>query len=175
MQCTTSLGQVYESFYRVSCESYRSYHHNIHARCLLAVGKARDPQLLKDTLEWALGFKTQGEAKVRLQDAYLVTSSVGSSLLGRDIAWVYLTEHWDVFMARFAKAGFLIGHVMRSVIGGTLLDRVDAIEAFLQAHPCPPAARAISQSIEAVRADAARVAREGPQLQQWFDARSANS
>jgi puromycin-sensitive aminopeptidase len=52
--------------------------------------------------------------EVRSQDTVFVISSVASSKLGRDLAWNYFKDNWDLFNERF-KGAFLLVRLVKSL------------------------------------------------------------
>lgn len=52
--------------------------------------------------------------EVRSQDTVFVISSVSSSKLGRDLAWTYFKDNWDLFNERF-KGAFLLVRLVKSL------------------------------------------------------------
>ena len=53
-------------------------------------------------------------SEVRSQDTVFVISSVASSKVGRDLAWNYFRNNWDVFNERF-KGAFLLVRLDKSL------------------------------------------------------------
>ena len=52
--------------------------------------------------------------EVRSQDTVFVISSVSSSKAGRDLAWNYFRDNWDVFNERF-KGAFLLVRLVKTL------------------------------------------------------------
>ena len=52
--------------------------------------------------------------EVRSQDTVFVISSVASSKLGRELAWNYFKDNWDLFNERF-KGAFLLVRLVKSL------------------------------------------------------------
>ena len=53
-------------------------------------------------------------SEVRSQDTVFAISSVSSSKAGRDLAWNYFRDNWDVFNERF-KGAFLLVRLVKTL------------------------------------------------------------
>ena len=77
-------------------------------RVASALGTIRDEAMLREVLTLAMS------SEVRSQDTVFVISSVASSRLGRDLAWNYFRDNWDLFNERF-KGAFLLVRLVKSL------------------------------------------------------------
>ena len=123
-------------------------------RLMTALGRATDPALLQRTLDLVLS------DKIRMQDAMIPVGAVASNPgdAGRNLTWAWLTKNWDALFAKLGSTFGIWSHTIGAATGNfASKDKADEIERFFETHPKGPAARAISQSIEAIRARAWRV------------------
>lgn len=131
-------------------------------RCMLALGRNPDPELLSLTLDWGV----VQDKEVRSQDVYLITASLAASAAGRALVWNWLTTQWSDFHSRFT-AGFVKTYILDTVLRNfRTTEDADAIEEFFLQHPDQPAKEGefpvapITRALEGIRLSAARIQRE---------------
>lgn len=74
--------------------------------------------------------------EVRSQDTVFVISSVASSKLGRDLAWNYFKDNWDLFNERF-KGAFLLVRLVKSLTENFASEeKAVEIENFFKVFDC---------------------------------------
>jgi puromycin-sensitive aminopeptidase len=133
-------------------------------RCLRALGRSRDPDLLKQTLELSLS------AEVRSQDTPLVIAGVAVNRCGRYLAWQFLQQRWDEFDRRYGRGGFLIARLIAATTENfSTLDKAREVEEFFESHPAPAAARTIRQSTERIRSNALWLERDREAIRAWLE------
>jgi puromycin-sensitive aminopeptidase len=124
-------------------------------RCLLAMGRSPHLPLLSRHLQFALS------ADVRSQDKYLpFASASGNTTPGaRELAWAFFTKHHAAVseVSGLSLLGYIVSFVVKPFC--TEGD-ARAVEAFFESHPMPQVRRKLDQSLEAVRANAARLGKE---------------
>jgi aminopeptidase N len=131
-------------------------------RYLYALSDFRDPVLLERTISMTL------TDEVRPQN---VPGVVARSLANRDhgdVAWRFLTEHWDEVVGRVAPST-----VVYLVMGARYLtapELVEETDAFFAEHPIPQAALQLRQTLESQKVFADLRRRAVPQLQTFFSA-----
>ena len=118
---------------------------------LSSLGCIQDPALKLATMEFACS------GEIKLQDFFYAMGSVSrSGKVGRDIAWKYFQDNFEMLQSMLAKAS---SHLMDACIvfccGSFCSDaKADEIEAFFKAHPVPKSSRKIEQTTEHMRANA---------------------
>ncbi len=125
-------------------------------RYLGALADVDDPALFSRFLDLLLG------ADVRTQDAGLLLNRALTNRANSATAWTFATSHWDELIARLptnAVSRMITG--VRTFHDAALAARV---EAFLEAHPVPQAARAFAQHLERMRVTVELAAREQARL-----------
>lgn len=71
-------------------------------------------------------------SEVRSQDTVFVISSVASSKVGRDLAWNYFKDNWDMFNERY-KGAFLLVRLVKSLTENfASFDKAEEIENFFK-------------------------------------------
>lgn len=136
-------------------------------RLLVALGRPRDPGLLRETLRRSL------TDDVRLQDSGLVILNVASARpsLGRPLAWTFVKENWDELYRRYAESGTMIRHLVEISQGFSTLEMAKDVERFFRSRKAPEVKRTVQQSLEKIRVNAAWRKRNGKELSRWFAAR----
>ncbi len=163
-------GQVVESRgldgYEAVLQVYRQAElHEEKNRCLRALGRSADPDLLQRTLEFSLSEEVRG------QDTPLAVAGVAMNPLGRDLAWEFLREKWTEFDSRYGQGGFIIARVISITTEDfTTLEKAGEVEAFFAAHPVPAAARTVRQSLERIRSNALWLERDGDVIESCLEA-----
>lgn len=77
-------------------------------RVASALGTIKNEEILKEVLAFAMS------SEVRSQDTVFVISSVASSKIGRELAWNYFKDNWDMFNERY-KGAFLLVRLVKSL------------------------------------------------------------
>ncbi len=126
-----------------------------------AMGSFKDQEVLKKVLLFAVG------DSVRAQDTPFVIGSVAANPLGRDLAWEYVRNNYQMFVDRY-KTGMLMNRLIKFTTEGfTTRERADEIEAFFKVNK-NLAERVLSQSLEHVRLNAAWLERDGDKIKAFL-------
>ncbi|XP_062585470.1 uncharacterized protein LOC134247152 isoform X2 [Saccostrea cucullata] len=120
------------------------------AKILAALSCTKVPWLLQRFLEYAV---TDGE--VRKQDGTNVISSVGSTMIGRPIAWNFIRSRWDYIMNEYSEGQWNAGRFIKSISGAFNTEyQLQQLIDFGKAHPdLGRSARAYDQAVEAVQSN----------------------
>lgn len=134
-------------------------------RCLQSLGASLKSDLLKQTLEFSIS------PEVRSQDTLYGVLSVARNHKGRELAWKFLQDNWDIFHNRYQSGGI---NLLTYIIGGTTenfttLAKAEEVEEFFKSHPAPGAERKIKQSLERIRSNAAWLERDGEPIAKWLE------
>ncbi|WCJ39469.1 aminopeptidase M1 [Euphorbia peplus] len=112
-------------------------------RILSCIASSPDPNIVVE----ALNFLVSDE--VRDQD--IVYGLIGISLEGREMAWTWLKENWDMILHKYGAA-LLITHFIRDAISHLCSnEKADEVEEFFGSRMSPAIAMNLKQSIEKVR------------------------
>lgn len=110
-----------------------------------AIGAVRKENLIKQVLEFAIS------DKVRSQDTVFVVAGVTGTVKGREMAWNFVKEHWDLFYQRY-QGGALIARLLKLTTENFVTEEMaKEVEEFFAAHPAASATRNIQQSCENIR------------------------
>lgn len=147
----TGSRSKYEDLLRIYREASL---HEEKDRVASALGTIKNEEILKEVLAFAMS------NEVRSQDTVFVISSVASSKLGRDLAWNYFKDNWDLFNERF-KGAFLLVRLVKSLTENFASEeKAIEIENFFKEHHCVGTERTVQQSVESVRLNAAWLGRD---------------
>lgn len=149
-----------------------------------ALGAARDPSILTDALNLTL--KT---SPIRSQDIMYVFGAVARNPVGRRLAWDHLRTNWSVYYDRYYRSSFaLLSRLVSSTTENfTTLKDASEVEAFFhsknnnnkpdnsQDSPSNNNSsslagidRAIKQSVERIKMNAAWLTRNRESLARWL-------
>ncbi len=143
-------------------------------RYLFALASFRDRDLVGRTLELALpppgaegAAGAAGQAQVRTQNAPYLIGSLLQNLVGGDVAWTFVKEHWDEIMERFPDNA----HV-RMLAGITALstpELADDVAQFFTTHTVKEGAKTLEQHLERLRINRAFREREAGNIARYFE------
>ncbi|XP_073141119.1 aminopeptidase M1-like [Henckelia pumila] len=112
-------------------------------RILRCMGSCSDPTIVSEVLDLMLS------DEFRNQDAIYIL--LGISWEGRDIAWMWLKENWDLIMKKWG-GGMLITHFVRDIVTPFCsVEMADEVETFFKNHGVPSVDMNLKQSLELVR------------------------
>nr|XP_043614799.1 aminopeptidase M1-like isoform X2 [Erigeron canadensis] len=112
-------------------------------RILSCIASSPDPDLVIEVLN--LMFTDE----IREQDRGFVTARI--SLEGRETAWIWLKENWDVIIKRWGQ-GMMFPHFVRHIVTAfSSHDMAEEVEDFFSSCVTPSFAMNLKQSIEQIR------------------------
>ncbi|XP_052892551.1 puromycin-sensitive aminopeptidase isoform X2 [Anopheles moucheti] len=113
-----------------------------------ALGSIGNVDILRKVIDFAMS------EEVRAQDAVFVIVSVALNPKGRDMAWDYFCEHWQVLLNQY-EGGFLLARLIKYLTENfSTEERAQEVERFFREHEFPGTERTVSQSIETIRLNA---------------------
>ncbi|XP_068647529.1 aminopeptidase M1-like [Aristolochia californica] len=116
------------------------------ARILSSVASCPDPDVVLEVLNFMLS------PEVRGQD--MIYGLAGLSLEGRETAWTWLKENWDLISSRWGS-GMLLTQFISSIVTPFSSDeKAEEISAFFSSQVMPSITMTLKQSIEQVRINA---------------------
>ncbi|CAH1158836.1 unnamed protein product [Phyllotreta striolata] len=126
-----------------------------------ALGAAKDQELLKKVLDFAMS------DEVRSQDTVFVIASVGLSSSGREVAWQYFKDNWAVIKERYS--GYLLTRLVKYLTENfTTEERAKEVEAFFEEHKPPGTERTVQQSIETIRLNTNWLKRDSAAIKEYL-------
>lgn len=140
---------------------------------LVALGHFRKPELIQRYLEYGLS------PEVRKQDTFYVFAQAFRNRQGRQRAWEFMQEHWQLLLERYGRGGHMLEH-FPALAGMAFARREMAkeVEGFFMAHPHPSLKRPVAQALEEINLKADWFARDQTKLEEflakWEPGDSAN-
>jgi puromycin-sensitive aminopeptidase len=113
------------------------------------------------------------EGGVPMQDVAGYVHGLVANRAGREEAWRLLRERWADVMARTGGAPMLVRRVVEALSNLQTRAHLEAVRAFLAAHPVPEAQQAVAQTLERLTQDVALRERLLPEVAAWLRGRGA--
>lgn len=85
--------------------------------------------------------------------------SVGLTKKGRELAWQFLKDNWNMLYDRY-QGGFLLNRLVKITENFASEDKATEIENFFKERNSSGVERAVQQSVESVRLNSAWLARD---------------
>lgn len=129
---------------------------------LRSLGRAKDPELIKQTLSLPLG------GEVKEQDIYLPISALRSHPAGIEALYTWMTENWDE-LARKLPAGLSMLGSMVSICTSsfTSLKDKERVEKFFSEKSTKGFEMGLAQSLESIQAKSAWLERDRKDVAAW--------
>ena len=134
-------------------------------KLLYGLAGSREPWVLRRFLRYSI----DGE-KIRDQDTVTVVSYVARNGVGRELAWKFLKENWNIFDKRYAKSSFRMASVITSTTSmmNTKLD-LDDVKAFFKGRDAGSGNDAVKQAIERIQTNIDWVERSAETIAGYLD------
>ncbi|CAK8674637.1 unnamed protein product [Clavelina lepadiformis] len=128
-----------------------------------SLGATKDPELMKEALEFAMS------DRVRANDRVFVIGALATAhRQGRDTAWEFCKANWTQLHDLY-QGQFLISRLVKSTTEnfGTR-EMANEIETFFNNNPAAAAERTVQQSIEQIKQKSDWWDREGEAISDWL-------
>jgi len=132
-------------------------------RCM---GALKDTKLLQQALEFAIS------SDVRSQDTIFIIVSIGFGKYGRELAWDFFKNNYELFHKRYTGTHLSPSLVKRITENFTTKEHAEDVDGFFKEHPFPGTERAVQQAIETIYLNEAWLKRDLPQIQEYLSASS---
>ena len=137
--------------------------HQEKIRVLRAIGKTKDPEIVKQALTFAIS------EKVRKQDTPIVILSAGLNNIARPIVWEFLKSNWKIFIERYHGGGLGLLSRMVKVADGFKTERTyHDVKEFFAKNKLDGAKRVMAETLEQIQSNVAWVKRDGNEIDKWF-------
>ncbi|KAI8317833.1 hypothetical protein GQ54DRAFT_159294, partial [Martensiomyces pterosporus] len=157
----TGTGEDYEAVKSYYLDTSNPVDQRLSA--LAALGHAKDTDLLRETLAFAL------TDDVRNQDIHIVVSAVGSNSFAGDLAWKWFQDNYDLLLARYLAATNYIGELMElSTSHFVGSERAADIEEYFATKDIARYNRSIEQTVERIRTNTAWFETDREKVREWF-------
>jgi puromycin-sensitive aminopeptidase len=110
------------------------------------------------------------EEPIRPQDHIYLLGGAGRNPKGRRLCWEFVQAHWGLFFQRYGNGGLAVLSRVVSAATGAFASEGDAeaVEGFFEKQDTSAIDRAISQSVEGIRMNAAWLDRNRESVAQFF-------
>ncbi|CAO2648720.1 Nn.00g096690.m01.CDS01 [Neocucurbitaria sp. VM-36] len=130
---------------------------------LRSLGRAKSPELIQRTLDFALSKDVKG------QDIYLPISALRSHSEGCYALWTWVKENWEELERRLPPSLSMLSSVVSITTSSfTHRDHIKDIEAFFKNKSTKGFDMSLSQSIDAISAKAAWLERDSDDVKTWL-------
>lgn len=121
--------------------------HEERERILFALGKAKDKNVVKKGLEYALS------ENVRLQDRNRLFVSVLGNPFGKVIAWNFIKKNWSKISSVYGEGNHLISRILLALSSENDSEIYKDIKDFFKMHQALGAERTVLQALENIEAN----------------------
>ncbi|KAF1914902.1 peptidase family M1-domain-containing protein [Ampelomyces quisqualis] len=130
---------------------------------LRSLGRAKSPELIQRTLDFALSKDVKG------QDIYLPISALRSHPEGCHALWKWVKDNWEELERRLPPSLSMLSSVVSITTSGfTHREHIEDIKAFFADKSTKGFDMSLSQSIDAISAKAAWLERDSDDVKQWL-------
>ncbi|KIH90371.1 aminopeptidase 2 [Sporothrix brasiliensis 5110] len=130
---------------------------------LRSLGRAKDPELIKRTLELLSG------KEVKDQDIYMPASGLRGHPTGIEALFTWMTENWDDLYKRLPPGLSMLGSMVSIMTSSfSRPEQIARVEAFFADKNTKGYDQALAQSLDAIRSKIAWVQRDGKDIAGWL-------
>ncbi|KAK4152423.1 peptidase family M1-domain-containing protein [Chaetomidium leptoderma] len=145
------------NFYRTSTSSDER---NTALRCL---GRAKDPQLIKRTLDLLFS------GEVKDQDIYMPTAGLRSHPEGIDALYTWMTENWEELVKKLPPALSMLGNMVTIFTSSfTQKEQLAQVEKFFAGKSTNGFNQSLAQSLDSVRSKISWIERDRAEVSAWL-------
>jgi aminopeptidase 2 len=145
------------NFFRTSTSSDER---NTALRCL---GRAKDPELIKRTLDMLFG------GEVKDQDIYMPASGLRSHPEGIEALFGWLTENWEKLIIKTPPSFSMLGTLV-SIFTSSLAkqEQLEKVEKFFGERSTSGFDQSLAQSLDAIRSKISYLGRDREDVKAWL-------
>jgi aminopeptidase 2 len=130
---------------------------------LRSLGRAKSPELIQRTLDFALSKDVKG------QDIYLPISALRSHQEGCYALWKWVKDNWEELERRLPPSLSMLSSVVSITTSSfTHREHIEDIKSFFANKSTKGFDMSLSQSIDAISAKAAWLERDSEDVKQWL-------
>lgn len=131
--------------------------------CLRSLGRARSEDLIKKTLDIALG------GEVKMQDIYMPIAGLTTSSLGIEMRWKWMKDNWAELVEKLPPSMTMLSSVVSICMSGfTRKEQLDEITAFFEKVDKKGFDRSLEQSSDSIRAKSNWLDRDAEDVSGWL-------
>ena len=133
---------------------------------LRAIGRAKQPELIKRTLTMPLS------KEVKEQDIYLPIAGLRTHKEGIVALWAWLKENWDTIEKKLPPGLSMLGSVVSLCTSSfTSSEQIKDIEHFFKQRSTKGFDQSLAQSFDAIRAKEGWLKRDSSDVEEWLKAK----
>ncbi|KAF2480971.1 peptidase family M1-domain-containing protein [Neohortaea acidophila] len=130
---------------------------------LSALGRARDPKLVKRTIDFAFS------DRVKDQDIYLPLTGLRAHREGQEALWAYVKGNWEFVVKKMPPAFTMLGEVvMMSTSGFTKEEQLQDVTAFFEGRSNKGFERNLAQTKDSIRSKISWISRDADDVRAWL-------
>ncbi|KAL2122906.1 hypothetical protein VTJ04DRAFT_3361 [Mycothermus thermophilus] len=146
------------NFYRSSTNS------DVRNTALRCLGRAKDPELIKRTLELLVN------GEVKDQDIYMPTGGLRSHPEGINALFAWMKENWDDLVKRFPPALSMLGSLVTIFTSSfTKREQIAEVEKFFEGKSTNGFDQSLAQSLDSIRSKISWVERDKEDVKKWLE------
>jgi len=131
--------------------------------CLRSLGRARDPELIKKTLELPLS------ADVKAQDIYMPIGGLGTTPEGVEKRWQWMTDNWSTLVEKLPPSMTMLSSVVSICCSGfTNEEQMRKVQGFFENKDKKGFDRSLEQSLDSIRAKSNQLGRDADDVANWL-------
>ncbi|RAL63132.1 hypothetical protein DID88_004214 [Monilinia fructigena] len=152
--------------YDIILDAYRnSTNSDERNTALRSLGRAKDPELIKQTLTLPFG------GEVKEQDIYLPISGLRGHPEGIEALYIWMTENWDELTRRLPAGLSMLGTMVTICTSGFTREQDRArVEKFFSERDTKGFNQGLAQSLDTIKAKGAWVERDREDVKAWVEA-----
>lgn len=126
-----------------------------------AMGAINVPELLSIVIEFSIS------PEVRSQDTVFIIVSIAKTKKGRELVWKFLQDNWQTVFDR-CQGGMLRNHLVKITENFASEEKAQEVEKFFAATNLQSVGRAVQQSLESIRLNAAWLQRDAEAIKDYL-------
>ncbi len=128
-----------------------------------ALSSFKDTTLLKKSLSFIIS------NKVREQDAPHLVASVWQNNYGKDLAWQFVKDNWNIILKKYGEGGHFLSRLLSPLGGHILLKDIKDAKKFFMKNSAPGAERTLKQAYEKIESNALWIRDDKKVIKNWLE------
>ncbi|MFA6515377.1 MAG: M1 family metallopeptidase [Candidatus Paceibacterota bacterium] len=128
-----------------------------------ALTSFKNKALLEKTLKFIIS------DSVRNQDAPHLLAIIWQNPSGRDLAWQFVKNNWNIFLKKYGEGGHFLSRLITPLGGHSSLKDLKDTQNFFKKNLAPGANRSLLQSYEKIASNAAWIKDDKKVIKNWLE------
>ncbi|KXN70063.1 hypothetical protein CONCODRAFT_70994 [Conidiobolus coronatus NRRL 28638] len=130
-----------------------------------ALGSTPHPELIQETLEFAIS------DSVRSQDSFRIFVYCGANSKGRRATWNFTKSNWDLLQTKFGQSLFTMSRIIKSSTSElSQHSDIEDIEQFFNGKDTKSFNMSLKQSLENISVNSNWLSRDAENVRKWLEA-----